>query len=404
MQCAAICCTLLLCTLFASCKKEDTSKQEDTSGYYKWSIEESRLPVENFLYEGGYYYVVLWDHEEGEQYLMKVDEKDGHIAYKNLIVKNYERPSSISSGLYFYDDKLIYLYNKSIYHIDKQLGTVMYEDAFPNFIYTHKMEDDYFTAVSYADNFTKFRFYEFVYDGQHFYQRDIHAEYFTHAGGAIDFGTSPIKIPGGWIMTYGFTDTDRKNGQYFIIYIKDGQLVKNKVPLKQSIGDLAYYNGDEFIIFPTNGTFVKVRKDDPSKYVIEDGLPFVSINPIQEYGDNLYFTHANYVHNGNIICKYDPRDGSYETFPADAFLGTPIIMNDMLCYINHAKFARFSLKYHVHAQEDPYEWASYSSFPHFGVSPNSKLLFSNSDGTYYCYPFDWWGIVKKVNKWLQILE
>ena len=349
---------------------------------YKWEILDiTDFPFLNHLYEDGYYYANTVNPKNGDQFFMKFDERNGKVTFKTQLVSGGRLPNTIASGHYFYDGKIIFIWDRYIYHLHKESGAIIHIDTFPNYIYNHHFFPNFFTGISYADNFTRYRFYEFVYDGSHFSQREIHNEYFTHTPQKIDLGTAPIRTKNGWVMAYAI-----QNEGNYIMYTDNG--IVNKYTVTETVGENQTNAGPSFAtkdyaFFSAFFELYKVDLNDPSKYEV---LRYSNgYNHFVEYNDHIYYIPV-YTQTPQPLVKFNPKTNEFKKFEIEsAYLGKPLIIKDSLCFPQHGNLKKFDLKTEKWGILNDSEFQSLGYIQEFGVSEKSKLLY-NERG-YFCFPF-----------------
>lgn len=370
---------LVLVAFVYSCTK-DQKTTPVASNLYTWEILDiTDYPFINHLYEDGYYFANTVNPDNGDQFFMKVDERNGDILFKTQLVKGGDLPNTISSGHYFWDNKIIYLWDRYIFHLNKQTGDIIHIDTFPNYVYKHNFYNGWFTGQSYADGFTKFRFYEFVYDGSRFTQEDIHAEYFTHTATKIDVGSPPFKTTHGWVMSYA-----RSKEPSQIIYIENGEVKKYELPTKDNSAIAGHsYTYGNYVFFSSKGEIFKIDMNDASKYQI---LSYATgSNFFIDYNGFIYYMPI-YTQDPQSLIKFNPFTNVATKFPIYApYLSKPIIVKDTLCFPQNGYLLKFCLKTETWAKPRESEFQSLGYLASFGASENSKLLF-NERG-YFCFPF-----------------
>jgi len=367
----------------SACNKQPVDPQaaEDAS-WYHWHIERDSLKhsgITSDLYEDGYFFIISVDSKTGDQFFTKVDERNGDFVFEEQIVTGGPLPNPVTAHIHFYDGKIIYIYESSIYHLDKSDGHIIDIDIFPNHIWRYNLQDDYFSGCSYAGDFTLFRFYEFVYDGSNFSQRDIHREYFTHSNGNIDAGSAPCKTKDGWVMIYTTSETLPD-----IIIVENGQVERHQIHpawgtqvsfrLAIETDDFIYFNGIEDIF--------KISKSNPRDYTQLSLSYTYRESSFFEYRDHIYYSPRDSRHE-KIVKLNIQTDEVTEFVTEDPIKSYPTIINDTL-YYTRGQLQRFDLikEEFIPHRDDEYERIGY--FSNLTISPNAKIL--NNENGWFCTP------------------
>ncbi len=349
---------------------------------YRWELAKWEDVYIDPVYENGYYYVFSADLDTKQSSLTKIKEIDGKVMYSVPFKVNVDLDLRRSSSTFKEGGRLMFVEGKYIHQFNMNTGKLIATDTFSNFIWNFQWTKDHLTACSYKNLLITFKYYEIVYENNHYKEKLIHEEYYDSMNnGNTNGGSPPIYSKGKWMMTYfTFLRTTGECKNYLII--KDGEnLDKKSIGYDNNkgnvIGGTWLVDDDAMYIYCVDKLFAFDRTNQSIKWSSE--VVGVGLNKI--IGDFIYGVHASDIHKMSITNRYTGQTSTIDSSPAWSGQSD----GDYLCW-TYGEFQKFNTRTRKFEFVPSTEKSELGGWEYsLGVSPNSKLLFDGRK--LVCYPF-----------------